>query len=254
MGREITALDISALLSGVLLAMTLPPAIPLWIAAVGSVFAIAVVKQLFGGLGYNIFNPALAARAFLWTAPSVGNIAGIDVVTSATPLTFVRQLLSELNDPALADTARSSLHSAYSFDNILNLLTGKIGGSLGETCALLLIAGGVYLLVKKIIDWRIPVGIFSSVFVTSLLLGQSPIFNLFSGGLVLGAFFMATDYVTCPITSTGRWIFAVFIGILTVFIRYYGGYPEGVCYSILILNMFTPLIDRYTHTRPFGTV
>jgi len=263
MGRDITALDISALLSGVLLAMTLPPSIPLWIAAVGSVFAIAVVKQLFGGLGYNIFNPALAARALLlaswpvemmtWTLPKGGTMSGIDGVTSATPLTLINHALSELSTPALAGKSKEIIDSLSSLGSLSNLFFGKVGGSLGETSAILLLAGGVYLLVKKIIDWRIPTGILGTVVVFSVLLGLNPLFNLFSGGLILGAFFMATDYVTCPMTPKGKWIFAVSIGILTVLIRYYGGYPEGMCYSILILNMFSPLIERYTHTRPFGT-
>ncbi len=262
MGHDATVKDISALLSGVLLAMTLPPNIPLWIAALGSVFAIAIVKQLFGGLGYNIFNPALAARAILlaswpvdmmsWSTPRGGTTSGIDVVTSATPLTLIRGELANLNDPVIAQNARHIIDSLSSFHALKNMFIGNIAGSLGETSAFLILLGGIYLLVKKIIDWRIPVGVLGSVFVMSLMLGQNPFFNLLSGGVMLGAFFMATDYVTCPITPKGRWIFSVSIGVLTVLIRYYGGYPEGVCYSILILNMFSPMIERYTRTKPFG--
>ena len=245
-GRESSVADGSAVLTGLLLAITLPPSFPSAYAAVGAVFAIAIGKQIFGGLGYNIFNPALLGRAFLqasfsvkmttWTAPVT-----IDAVTTATPL------------------------GLFKFEKVMtpyfNMFMGKIGGCIGETSALLIIIGGVYLLLKKYADWRIPVSYLGTVLVLGGLLwlinpGQypDPVFHLFSGGLMLGAFFMATDMVTSPVTQKGTWIYGIGMGAVLIIIRLFGGLPEGVMYSILFMNAFVPLINRYTRPKFFGEV
>ena len=236
-------MDGSAVLTGLLLALTLPPTIPLWMVAVGAIFSIAIVKEAFGGLGHNIFNPALGGRAFLaasfsvrmttWVAPS-GFAA--DAVTTATPLSS--------NFVWAAD--KLSLYK--------ELFLGNVGGSIGETSALLILLGGVALLVLGIIRWHIPVAYIGTVAVLTLALGQDAIVHILAGGLMLGAFFMATDYVTSPITGKGRIIFGVGAGLLTVAIRRFGGLPEGVCYSILFMNAITPLIDRYIKIKPYGLV
>ncbi|MFC2019070.1 RnfABCDGE type electron transport complex subunit D [Chloroflexota bacterium] len=236
-------MDGSAVLTGLLLALTLPPTIPLWMVAVGAIFSIAIVKEAFGGLGHNIFNPALGGRAFLaasfsvrmttWVAPS-GFAA--DAVTTATPLSS--------NFVWAAD--KLSLYK--------ELFLGNVGGSIGETSSLLILLGGVALLVLGIIRWHIPVAYIGTVAVLTLALGQDAIVHILAGGLMLGAFFMATDYVTSPITGKGRIIFGVGAGLLTVAIRRFGGLPEGVCYSILFMNAITPLIDRYIKIKPYGLV
>jgi electron transport complex protein RnfD len=233
--KEIAIKDGSAALTGVLLALVIPPSVPLWVPIVGSAFAIAIAKHAFGGLGFNIFNPALAGRAFLvaswpllmttWLLP--------DGVTGATPL------------GALAMTGING----FSYGQ---LFLGNIGGSLGETSALAILLGAAFLLYKKIIDWRIPLSYLGTVAVLMVLLRQDALFHLLVGGLVLGAFFMATDYVTTPLTSKGRVIFGIGCGVLVVLIRIFGSLPEGVAFSILLMNAFTPLIDRYTKTKPFG--
>ncbi|MGI6038274.1 MAG: RnfABCDGE type electron transport complex subunit D [Limnochordia bacterium] len=230
-GMAVTLWDGSALLTGLLLALTLPPSLPLWMAALGSIFAIIVGKQVFGGLGNNPFNPALVGRAFLmasfpvymttWWAP-------FDTVSATTPLV-------------------SSGVVSYS-----QLYLGFIPGSLGETSALALLFGALYLFYREYIDYRIPAGIFGTVILLSLLTGQDPIFHLLSGGLLLGALYMATDPVTSPLTKKGRWIFGIGVGALTIIIRLWGGMPEGVSYAILIMNGFAPLISRYTRPRIFG--
>jgi electron transport complex protein RnfD len=234
-------MDGSAVITGLLLALTLPPTIPLWMVALGSIFAIAIAKEAFGGLGHNIFNPALAGRAFMqlsfpaqmsiWIAPSGFSP---DAVTSASPLsdTF-KQIGSNL-------------------DLYIDMLFGNISGSLGETSALLLLAGGILLITLRIIDWRTPAAFIGATVLLSLALGQDPIYQVLSGGLMIGAFFMATDYVTSPMTRTGKIIFGAGAGIITVIIRLYGGYPEGVCYAILLMNAAVPLIERYTQPRPYG--
>ena len=235
--KEITINDGSAAVTGVLLALVIPPSIPLWVPIVGSAFAIAIAKHAFGGLGFNIFNPALAGRAFLvaswpllmttWLLP--------DGVTGATPLGVL------------------ALEGKHVF-TYGQLFLGNIGGSLGETSALAILLGAGFLLYKKIIDWRIPLSYLGTVAVLTILLRQDPLFHLLVGGLMLGAFFMATDYVTTPITSKGRVIFGIGCGLLVVLIRIFGALPEGVAFSILLMNAFTPLIDRYTKTKPFGFV
>lgn len=250
-GEVFTIPDGSALITGLLLALTLPPSFSLGGAALGSVFAIIVGKHFFGGLGYNIFNPALLGRAFLqasfpvpmttWTWPLTAKYADVDGITAATPLGLFKfeGITSELT----------------------GLLTGNISGSLGETSALAILIGGIYLLIRKYADWRIPTSFLLSVFVVSgifyLIDGQtypSPIFQLFSGGLMLGAFFMATDMVTSPVTARGAWIFGTGAGFILVIIRLFGGLPEGVMYAILLMNAFTPLINRYTRPDFFGEV
>ena len=261
---DVTVSDGSAVLTGILLAFNVPPEVPLWLPALGSIFAIAIVKQCFGGLGYNIFNPALAGRAFLlaaypvymttkWTVPQGGlidaGIMGVDAVTKATPLAALKA--------AIRDTTPFQL----GWENILDVFLGKAGGCIGETSALLLLIGGLFLLWRKIITWHIPVSYMATVFLLTLfgqlLTGHNfmvPVFHLVAGGLMLGVFFMATDYTTSPVTPLGRIIFGIGCGIFTVIIRLFGGYPEGVSYSILLMNAATPIIDRHTIPKKFGEV
>ncbi|TDX49024.1 RnfABCDGE type electron transport complex subunit D [Orenia marismortui] len=233
-GIPATIIDGSALLTGLLLALTLPPQLPIWMAILGSIIAIALGKQVFGGLGYNFFNPALVGRAFLLASFPVAMTTWkmVDVTSSATPLG---------GDPNMIA--------------IKDLFLGRVAGSLGETSAAAIILGGLYLLYKGYIDWRIPVGYLGTVALLTTFVGKGgPIFHLLAGGLMLGAFFMATDMVTTPVTKKGRWIFGIGCGILLVIIRVYGGLPEGVLYSILLMNMFVPIIDKYTLPRAFGEV
>lgn len=243
--EKITVSDGSAFLTGLLLAFNLPPGIPFWIACVGSFFSIAIVKQTFGGLGCNIFNPALAGRAFLLAAwPSYMttrwvNPRGVTAVSSATPLTILKEGMKGLPDWK-------------------SLFVGKVSGCIGETSVLLLLAGAIFLLLKRYITWHIPISFIGTVAVFTFI-GEKSIpygfvFHVLSGGLILGAFFMATDYVTSPITPRGKIIFGIGCGIITCIIRLYGGYPEGVSYSILLMNAATPLIDRYTRMRVFGKI
>lgn len=257
MNRKDTTADGSAALTGILLAMCLPPTIPYWMAVFGAVCAIVIGKQVFGGLGQNIFNPAHVGRAILvasfpvqmtqWT-PAKGMALGavtsatpVDAVTMATPLVLMNQgLMDQL--PSLGQ-----------------MFMGQIPGSLGETSALALIIGGIYLIYKKHIDWRIPAAYVGTVFLLSAVYGAVkgygmiyPVMQILSGGLLIGAFFMATDWVTSPITKKGRLIYGLGLGILTCLIRFFGGLAEGVCYSILIMNILAPLIDRYTRGRVFG--
>ncbi|MDD4924078.1 MAG: RnfABCDGE type electron transport complex subunit D [Dehalococcoidales bacterium] len=234
-------MDGSAVITGLLLALTLPPTLPLWIAALGSIFAIAIVKEAFGGLGHNIFNPALAGRAFIqlsfpapmsvWIAPSG---FAPDAVTSASPLS---DAFKQIGD---------------NFELYMDLLLGNTSGSLGETSALLLLAGGIFLIILRIIDWRTPLAFIGTMAILSLVLGQDAVYQVLSGGLMIGAFFMATDYVTAPLTRTGKIIFGAGAGVLTIVIRLWGGMPEGVCYAILLMNAAAPLIDRYTQPKPYG--
>lgn len=244
--KSITITDLSAAVTGLLLAMNLPVDIPFWLPIVGSFFAIVVAKQLFGGLGQNFINPALAARAFLlasyptpmtnFTQPT-GLFANSDAISTATPL-------SRLNEgvfiPEISD--------------YIDALSGNIGGCIGETCAIALIIGGIYLLVRRVISWRIPVTYILTVFILSWFFGRTPLYELLIGGLMLGAFFMATDYSSSPVTPLGQLIMGVGCGILTSLIRSYGSYPEGVSYSILLMNLAVPLIDRYTKPKIFGEV
>ncbi len=252
-GKKQSLSDGSAFLSGLLLGMSLPPVVPLWIPALGSIFALAIVKHAFGGLGRNIFNPALAGRAFLsisWPLymTTWKTFVAIDGVTGATPLAVVRE--HGMEEILAAFGGRLPLYQS--------LFWGRVGGSLGETSAFLLLLGGIYLLRKRIITWHIPlsflgtVALFSWVFAGEGLFSGEPLFHLLAGGLVLGAFFMATDYVTSPLNGRGKLIFGIGAGIITCLIRFWGGPPEGVTYAILLMNAVAPLIDRHIRPRRFG--
>lgn len=243
--QVVTINDLSAAVTGLLLAMNMPSTAPWWMPIVGSCFAIIIVKQIFGGIGQNFVNPALAARAFLLasypTAMTNWVTPGVDAVTTATPL-------AGLKDGSLIPTNQ----------NMMDAFLGNIGGCIGETCALALIAGGIYLIYRQVISWRIPVVYIGTVFVLTYLLGRStgsfPVYEILTGGVMLGAFFMATDYTTSPMTPVGQIIMALGCGFITTLIRIYGGYPEGVSYSILIMNLCVPLIDRFTKPKVFGEV
>ena len=239
-GRDVTISDLSAVVTGLLLAFNLPAGLPVWMSLVGAFIAIVIVKQLFGGLGYNFANPAIVGRIAMalgftgamtsYTYPE----NGIDALASATPL-------------AVEETAQNA-------GSYVTLLLGNHGGVLGETCAITLLIGGIYLIWTKVISPTIPVTYLATVAVFSLLCGYDPIYQLLSGGLMLGAFFMATDYTTSPVTKTGQLIFGLGCGLLTVFIRYFGSYPEGVCYSIMIMNLVVALIDKAVKPSRFGVV
>ena len=246
LGKEITIKDGSAAVTGLLLAFNVPANAPWWLVVLGAIFAIAVVKQTFGGLGYNFVNPALTARAFLlaaWPQYLAGNFPlPLDTITGATPLAI------------LDGTAAGTLPS------YLDLFLGNVGGVLGETSALALLVGGLYLIWQKVIDWRTPVAFIGTVAVLSWAFGGNgglftgdPLYHVLAGGLMLGAFFMATDYVTSPVTPKGRLGFGVGCGIITVLIRLWGGYPEGVAYSILLMNLLVPFLERWTAPRVYGT-
>jgi Na+-translocating ferredoxin:NAD+ oxidoreductase subunit D len=243
--KQVNLLDGSATVTGLLLALTLPPNIPLFAVAIGAVVAVGLGKQIFGGLGYNIFNPALVGRAFLqaafpvamttWTRPNMA----VDGITSATPLAY--RFLEGGDTP------------------LIGLFLGNIGGSLGETSALALLIGGLFLVILGIVNWRIPfavltgVALFGGIFwLIDPVEYPSPLFHLLSGGLLLGAFFMATDWVSSPVTNKGMLIFGAGIALIIVFIRLFGGLPEGVMYSILLMNAFVPMIDRYVRPKVFG--
>ncbi|MFW5885451.1 MAG: RnfABCDGE type electron transport complex subunit D [Halanaerobium sp.] len=233
--KKITIKDGSAVVTGLLLALTLPPSIPLWTAFFGSVVAIGLGKQVFGGIGQNPFNPALVGRAFLTAAyPVLMTTWTVDGVSTATPLSQMKM------DGIATDS--------------WNLFVGQIGGSLGETSALALLLGFSYLLYKGYVNWRIPLAMVGTVFLGTFAFGADPIFHIFAGGLMLGALFMATDMVSSPTTKLGRWIFGIGAGLLVVIIRLWGGYPEGVMYSILLMNTAVPLINRYTRPRSLGEV
>jgi len=250
---SITITDGSAALTGILLAFNLPSNLPVWEVVLGSFVAIGIGKMSFGGLGNNPFNPALVARVFLllsfpaqmtsWPKPIPWNTSYLDAVTAATPLANLKGQISEV-------------------PGTLSLFLGNVGGSLGEVSALALLIGFAYLLIRKIITWHIPVSIFVTVAVFTGILHYAnpdayigtPVFHLLTGGLMLGAIYMATDYVTSPMTSRGMLIFGAGIGIITVIIRVFGAYPEGVSFAILIMNAFTPLINKYVKPKRFGEV
>jgi electron transport complex protein RnfD len=244
--KPVTIQDGSAVLTGLLLAYNVSPCVPVWLICVGGVFSIAVAKQAFGGLGRNIFNPALAGRAFLMASWPVhmtifkNPIWQTDALTTATPLTNLKH---DFGFPS----------PAY-----IDLFTGNKSGCIGEVCVAALLLGAAFLLYKKYIEFRIPfsfiatVALLSWVFMGDGLFRGDWLFFVLSGGLILGAFYMATDYVTSPITNKGKWIFGVLCGLLTFAIRKWGGYPEGVCYSILIMNAAVPLIERHTRPSRFG--
>lgn len=241
MKKAVTISDLSAVLTGILVAFNIPPSAPWWLPVLGSAFAIIIAKQVFGGLGFNFINPALAGRAFLMASWPTHMMSGwvdpaTDAITSATPLAIIK------------GTAEGQLPS------LIDMLLGRIPGVLGETSAILLIIGGVYLIYRGVIKWIIPVVYIGTVAVIAVLFGDGSVvlYHIFGGGLILGAFFMATDYVTSPVTDKGKIIYAISLGVLTMIIRKFGGYPEGVSYSILIMNIVTPLIDKYVSPKLFG--
>ena len=248
--RPITVLDGSAAVTGLLIGLGLPPAAPLWIGPVGALIAIIIVKQVFGGLGSNFVNPALAARAFMvasWPSQMVAFVKPFDAVTAATPLSLV-----------------SGSDALRTVPSLMQLFMGDIAGCIGETCALALLVGGIFLVFFEVIDYRIPVGMLATIFVLgSCFAGplytfgfslSSGLYQMLSGGAVLAAFFMATDYVTSPVTGRGRWIYGMAIGLIIVLIRFWGRYPEGVTFAVLLMNIATPLIERFTRPRKFGEV
>ena len=245
-GRPLTIGDYSAAVAGLLLALVVPPTLPLWIAAVGAVVAIGVGKQVFGGLGNNPFNPALIGRAVLlaswpvfmttwrWPVAQVPGIPNFDALTTATPLALLK--LSGIKTP-------------YSY-----LFWGNVAGSIGETSVPALLLGAAYLIYRGHITLRIPGYFVGTVAVLAALMGRDPLFHVLAGGLILGAFFMATDYVTTPVTPRAQAAFGIGCGVLTMLIRVFGGYPEGVCYAILIMNATTAILDRAMQPRKFGEV
>ena len=256
--------DFSAILTGILLAFNVSPSLPWWMVMLGSAFAIGVAKIPFGGLGSNFINPALAGRAFImacypaamtsWVAPIHGTLSGIDGISSATPLAHIKTAM-----------ANGSFQALDFQDALMNLFFGNVGGCLGETSALALLIGAIILLYKRIIGFSIPLAYIGTVFLLFWIFSDTgelftsgalivPFYHILSGGLFLGAFFMATDMVTSPITRNGKIIFGLGCGVLTFVIRKFGGYPEGVSYSILLMNLFVPHIERYTRPKIYGEV
>ncbi len=232
--KPMTLSDGSALVTGLLLALTLPPSLPLYMTAIGAAMAMIVGKHVYGGIGKNPFNPALVGRAFLAVSFSVEMTTWIspDGITSASPLGLLK--MSDVTTP------------------YMDMFLGNIAGSIGETSALAILIGGIFLIVTKVIDWEVPTLYLGSVAVIMFATGNDPLFHLLSGGLCFGAFFMATDYVSTPLTKKGKAIFALGCGILTAIIRLYGGYPEGTMFAILIMNCFTPIINRFTVPKMYG--
>jgi len=266
LNRKVTITDGSAFLTGLLLGMNLPASVPFYIPIIGSFVAVIITKQIFGGLGFNVFNPALIGRAFLlisfpklmtiWNEP-VSSFVQLDAKTTATPL----GILKEEGIMRLMEVFGDKI-SLYQ-----HLLAGNRAGSLGETSAIALLIGGLFLLFKRYISWHIPVSFLASAAAVAwvfggkspetgklLLFTGDPVIHLISGGMMLGAWFMATDYVTCPSVKKGQILFGVGCGLLTMLIRLKGGYPEGVMFAILIMNCFAPLIDRGFRARVFGAV
>ncbi len=297
------ALDGSAVVTGMLLAYNLPAGVPLWLPVIGTVFAIVVGKQAFGGLGHNIVNPALLGRAFLmasfpilmtagWAAPEdwragavshwdangivaeeMSSIPEADAISGATPLNVLKQTfdLDASSDAAFregnTDEALNLENRANSIRNALscrstytNLLIGRTGGCLGETSVILLLVGAVYLIIRGVLELRLPISYLGTVAFFAWVFGGSgwfngdPLFHVLAGGVVLGGIFMVSDMVTTPVTPKGRIIFGIGAGLLTMVIRRWGGYPEGCSYSILLMNLVTPLIDKYTRPKEFGEV
>ncbi len=281
----VTVMDGSAVLTGILLTYNLHAGAPWWLPVVGSIFAIAIGKQVFGGLGNNPVNPALLARAFLvaswptlttsgWVAPKGGILSGITcleglgakaeaLITSSTPLGVAKMLRDSDFVAGLGSGEGAKIFNAlFDSSTLQHLFWGNIGGVIGEVSAFALLLGAAWLIYKNIIEWRIPVSYILTVFILTFIFGGIkglghfslllPLFHVLAGGMVLGAFFMATDYVTSPMTKLGRVYFGIGCGLLTVVIRLVGGYPEGVSYSILLMNLAVPLIDRWTLPKPFG--
>ncbi len=256
----VRALDGSAALTGMLLAFNLPAHLPWWMVLIGSFVAIAVAKMSFGGLGHNIFNPALIGRVFLlisfpvamttWPKAFAYRLAEVDGTTAATPLMILKEGLMG---------GQTVEQIAARLPNYWQLFSGQIGGCIGEVSALALLLGGLFLLWKKVITWHIPVSMIGAVFAFSGILWlidplkyAHPLFHILSGGIMLGAIYMATDYVSSPMTQKGMLIYGCMIGVLTVLIRVFGAYPEGVSFAILVMNAFVPLINRYCKPHRFG--
>lgn len=239
--RTQTIGDLSAVVTGLLLALNLPATTPLWQCVIGSAFAIIIVKCIFGGLGCNLVNPAMTARVFML-------IAFTNLATPVFPTNSV--------DAASSATPLADLAANNSLPSLWNLLIGDIGGAIGETCKIALLAGGIYLLIRRVITWHIPVITIATVFVFTFLLNGFDFMNalywVISGGLIIGAFFMATDYVTSPSTAKGKVIFAIGVGLITVLIRIYGSYPEGVSFAILMMNILHPYIEKFSRKKLFG--
>lgn len=244
--KPITVTDLSAAVTGLLLGLNLPVSIPLWQAAFGSFVAIIVVKQFFGGIGQNFANPAITARVIMLVAfsgamtnwvPAAFSNAPADAVTAATPLALL-----------------GAEGVAGELPTYLQMFLGARGGSMGETSCLALLIGFIYLLYRRVISWHTPVAFIGTVLVCTALLGQQPLYQVMAGGLFIGAIFMATDYTTSPPTPAGKLIFGVGCGLITVLIRVWGNYPEGVSFSILLMNILNPYISGWTKTKPFGGV
>lgn len=262
MRTKVTVTDLSAAVTGVLLALNLPPTAPWWVIVIGSVVAIGVAKMTFGGLGHNIFNPALVGRVFLlisfpvimtdWTVPSSWFRPGVDAVTGATPLALIKEGLAQGQTVEQILSANPDLSYGQ-------MLFARAGGSAGEASALAIILGFVYLLIRRVIRPHIPVTIVLTIAVMTgifWLIDPSqytdPLFNILTGGVLLGSVFMATDYVTSPMTTKGMVIYGVGIGIITVLVRFFGSYPEGVSFAILIMNSIVPLLNKYIKPARFG--
>ncbi|SET98030.1 RnfABCDGE type electron transport complex subunit D [Lacrimispora sphenoides] len=240
--KPITIRDGSAVVTGLLLAMNLPYTVPFWLPVVGGFFAIIIVKMLFGGLGHNFMNPALAARAFLLTSyPVQMTTWSIDATSGATPL-------GRMEEGGFIPASIDYFNALFGFN----------GGSLGEVCTIAIILGGIYLIVRGVISWRTPVSFIAAFFLLASIIKRPgfdasyPLYELLTGGLMLGAFFMATDYASAPIHPKGQFIMGIGCGVLAILIRFYGGYPEGVCYSILIMNLVVPYIDKITVPHVYG--
>lgn len=232
-------IDGSTVVTGLILALTLPPTLPLWMAALGSFFAVAIAREAFGGLGQNIFNPAMAGRAFLQIAFPT-NMSRFTYPAGFGPNAYT--YASPLSGGAVSQT--------MPWDPYMQMLLGHTSGSLGETSELFIIIGGLLLIALRVIDWRTPLTYIGTVALLSFALGENPLSQVLSGGLMLGAFFVLTDYVTTPLTRWGKFIFCLGAGIITVVIRHFGNLPEGVCFSVLLMNSVTPLIDRYVRAKP----
>ena len=241
MGKDIDIKDGSAVITGMLFAFVVPVTMAYWIVIVGSVVSIVLGKMLFGGLGHNIFNPALVGRAF---------------VQASWPVAITTFVLDGQAGPTMLDAMKRGLDGTLiaTGNPYMNALLGKMGGTIGETSALALLLGGAYLIYRGQVNWKVPAVIIGTVGIGAFLFGGDPIMHMLSGGLFLGAFFMATDMVTSPYTEKGQMIFAFGIGVLVTLIRFKGGYPEGVAYSILIMNGVVPLINKYTKPKMFGGV
>ena len=238
--RENTVMDLSAVVTGLLLAFNLPVSIPVWQAILGSVVAIIVVKQLFGGIGQNFANPAITARIIMMTAFAGSMTSWVTPATLKTP-----DAVSSATPLVAAAKGTTSMMPSY-----LDLLLGKHGGCLGETCAAAILLGGIYLLVRRVITWHTPAAFIAVVAIMSFVCGKDPLYQVLSGGLLLGAVFMATDYATTPSTKWGKIIFGIGCGLITVLIRFWGNLPEGVSFSILLMNLLTPYISKLTAQKP----